>query len=612
MRHSLRQLALLGLMGLLAVALVTACGDETQPIATEASEGSPAPAGTDTTSSVSPTAASIPAPTAAPTSTPAPTAAPTQAPAVAPTPGPDTMPAMPAIEFSPDMRWGDLYDALSEPEQACISSELGDQLASVRDRLVLSEGATEPSQVSIVGCLSQETASELFLASFTAQLPPLPEESEACVRGLLKDADIAAIVASDLPEAGPAEQAAAMQFGFGLLTCLPEEMMSALMGGDGPGAPTDPTPTDDASLWRFQTGGRVANAPAVANGVVYAGSDDNFVYALDAGTGSMLWSFETGDIIRSTPTLAGGAVYVGSDDNHVYALNSETGAMLWKHDTSKEVQYSPVVTGGVVYIGAQGDVDYSVHALDAMSGEQVWAAGVPYPYGAEFAVTVANGKLYAPGASGEFYAMDASTGEALWSLDVGMGSESSPTVLDGVVYLTAVNTAYALNEATGEEIWSYGTEVFPATDHPAVVVDGVYYFAPDSNLYALDVTTGHMRWYYPADGLITDAPVVAEGMVFVRSESGVFHALSAATGSPVWTWETTDSALRSPTVVNGFLIAESADGNLRALVAATGDEVWSFRKGYFDGVPSYTIAGGMLYVGTLGGSVYAFAIASAG
>ena len=36
------------------------------------------------------------------------------------------------------------------------------------------------------------------------------------------------------------------------------------------------------------------------------------------------------------------------------------------------------------------------------------------------------------------------------------------------------------------------------------------------------------------------------------------------------------------------------------------------RKGYFDGVPSYTVAGGMLYVGTLGGSVYAFAIASAG
>ena len=518
---------------------------------------------------------------------------------------------MPAFEFSPDMRWGNLIDTLSESEQACISSELGDQLASVRDTPVLSQAGTEPWQVSTFGCLSQETASALFLASFTAELPPLSQEAEACLQGLLMDVDIAALVASQAPDAGPAGQAAAMQFGFGLLTCLPPEMLSGLLGGDGPGGSSGPSPTDDASIWRFETGGRVVNAPTVADGMVFAGSDDNFVYALDAGTGDMLWRFETGDVIRSSPTVTGGAVYVGSNDNYVYALDAETGEMLWKHDTSKEVQYSPVVTGGVVYIGAQGDVDYSVHALDAMSGEQVWAAGVPYPYGAEFAVTVANGKLYAPGASGEFYAMDASTGEALWSLSLGMGSESPPTVVDGVVYLTAFNTAYALDEATGEEIWSYGTEMFPAINHPAVVVDGVYYFAPDSNLYALDVTTGHMNWYYPADGLIIDAPVVAEGMVFVRSESGVFHALSAATGSPVWTWETTDSALRSPTVVNGFLIAESADGNLRALVAATGDEVWSFRKGYFDGA-SYTIADGVLYVGALTGSVYAFAIPSAG
>ena len=522
------------------------------------------------------------------------------------------MPAMPAFEFSPDMRWGNLIDTLSESEQACISSELGDQLASVRDTPIFSEAATGPSQVSIVGCLSQETASAFVLATFTAELPPLPQEAEACLQGLLMDVDIVALVASQAPDAGPAGQAAAMQFGFGLLTCLPPEMLTDFMGGDGPGGPSGPPPTDDASIWRFETGGWVVNAPAVANGVVFAGSDDNFVYALDAGTGDMLWRFETGDVIRSSPTVTGGAVYVGSNDNHVYALDAVTGEMLWKHDTSKSVQYSPVVTDGVVYIGAQGDVDYSVHALNAMSGEQVWAAGVPYPYGAEFAVTVANGKLYAPGASGEFYAMDASTGEALWSVSVGMGSESPPAVLDGVVYLTAVNTAYALNEATGEEIWSYGTEKFPARDHPAVVVDGVYYFAPDSNLYALDVTTGHMNWFYVASGLITDAPVVAEGMVYVRSESGGFHAVDAATGGLALSWENTDSALRSPTVVNGFLIAESADGNLRVLVAATGEEVWSFPKGYFDGVPSYTIAGGVLYVGALDGSVYAFAIPSAG
>ncbi len=524
------------------------------------------------------------------------------------------MPSMPALEISPDMRWGDLIDALSEPEQACISSELGDDLlATVRDAPLIVPNETRQWEASVIGCLSQETATELFMASFTAQLPELAPESEECVRGLLMQMDLAALVTSQTPDTNPAAEAAAMQFGFGLLACLPPDMLAALMEGPDPGTPTDPgpTPTDDASLWRFDAGGWVVNAPAVADGVVYVGSDDNNVYALDAATGAMLWSFGTGDIVRSTPVVVDGAVYVGSDDNHVYALDSATGAMLWEYDTGGSVQYSPFVSGGLVYVGAMGDGGYGVHALDATSGEQAWVAGVYYPYGAEFAVTVANGRLYAPGASGEFYALDASTGELLWILRVGMGSESPPAVVDGVVYLTAVNTAYALDEATGEEIWSYGTEMLPAIDHPAVVVDGVYYFAPDNNLYALDTATGSFVWYYPLGSLITDTPVVAEGMVYVRTESEALHALDASTGAPVWSWEDTDSALRSPTVVGGFLIAESADGNLRALVAATGDEVWSFQKGYFDGVPSYTVADGVLYVGTLNGSVHAFAVPQA-
>ena len=259
------------------------------------------------------------------------------------------MPSMPALEISPDMRWGDLIDVLSEPEQACISDELGgDLLATVRETPLINPNQTQDWETSIFGCLSRETASELFLASFVAQLPGLPQESEECVRGLLMDVDITALVASQTPGADPAAEAAALQFGFGLLACLPPEMMTALMTETGTETPTDsgPAPTDDASIWRFATGGFVVNAPAVANGVVYVGSDDNNVYSLDAASGEMNWSFETGDVIRSTPTVVDGAVYVGSNDNHVYALDAASGEMLWKYDTGDSVQYSPVVSDG--------------------------------------------------------------------------------------------------------------------------------------------------------------------------------------------------------------------------------------------------------------------------
>ena len=606
MNRPTRLLAFTGFVALMAIVVLSVCSDDSRPIATDTPESTETPAAT---SAPPPTATSAPAPASPPTSTPAPT----QAPTVAPTAAPD-MPTMPAFEIGPDTTWGDLVGALSAEEQGCIVSQLGDQVAALSDMPVLSSAEPQPWQMQAIGCLSQETASEIFLASFTAQFPPLSEEDKNCVRGLLSGVDIVALMASQSQNPDPAAEAAALQFGFGLLTCLPPEMLAAFLEGGDTGGGTDPgpAPTDDTSIWRFDTGGWVVNAPAVANGVVYAGSDDNSVYALDAATGQMLWSYQTSDAIRSTPTITGGAVYVGSSDGHVYALDAGSGTLLWRHNTDNPVQYSPVVSEGRVFVAAAGDTLYSVQALDARSGAMLWAAQVAYPYGAPLAVTAANGRVYTPGESGEFYALDASTGDVVWNVTVGMGAESPPAVVDGVVYLTAVNNAYALGEATGELLWNYGTEMFPAMDRPAVVDDGVYYFAPDNNLYAMNTETGHFAWYYVAESFIVDTPVVAEGMVYLSMESGIFDAIDASTGAFVWRWETSETALRSATVVNGVLIAESSDGYLRALDAATGQELWSFSKGYFDGVKSYTIDGGVMYVGSLDGSVYAFAFPGAG
>jgi outer membrane protein assembly factor BamB len=57
----------------------------------------------------------------------------------------------------------------------------------------------------------------------------------------------------------------------------------------------------------------------VANGVVYVGSGDN-VYALNASTGAKLWSYTTDSTVLSSPTVANGVVYASSDDHKVYAF----------------------------------------------------------------------------------------------------------------------------------------------------------------------------------------------------------------------------------------------------------------------------------------------------
>jgi len=74
--------------------------------------------------------------------------------------------------------------------------------------------------------------------------------------------------------------------------------------------------------WKYATGSEVNSSPAVANGVVYAGSQNGTFYALRASTGRKRWSYGTGGQVQSSPAVANGVVYFDSFDGNVYALKA--------------------------------------------------------------------------------------------------------------------------------------------------------------------------------------------------------------------------------------------------------------------------------------------------
>lgn len=126
-------------------------------------------------------------------------------------------------------------------------------------------------------------------------------------------------------------------------------------------------------LWKFRTADNVTSSPAVANGVVYIGSYDKNVYALNASTGAEIWKFTTGNNVFSSPAVANGVVYIGSNDGSVYALNATSGAKLWQFITGNTildgVEPSPTVANGVVYAGA---FNGNFYALNATTGALLW------------------------------------------------------------------------------------------------------------------------------------------------------------------------------------------------------------------------------------------------
>ncbi len=223
----------------------------------------------------------------------------------------------------------------------------------------------------------------------------------------------------------------------------------------------------------FPTGVSANAQPTVASGRVFVGSDNGYVYSLDAATGCVYWSFENASIVRNALTIGpvtgqGStryAVFFGDGRADVFALDAQNGKLLWK--TKVDSHFVARITAGAKFYNGKlfvpvssseefrsGNPDYpcctsrgSVVALDANTGKQIWKAWVipdePKPY-----KTMANGvTLYKP------------AGGAVWNsptidparnaIYFGTGDATtapSPKTTDGIM---------AVNINTGEFLWAY-------------------------------------------------------------------------------------------------------------------------------------------------------------
>jgi eukaryotic-like serine/threonine-protein kinase len=104
-------------------------------------------------------------------------------------------------------------------------------------------------------------------------------------------------------------------------------------------------------------------------------------------------------------------VYFGSDDHRLYALNTSDGSLLWKHDLLGAVVGQPAVVNGVVYDGSSGGF---IFALNATTGATIWSDDVKGPV--PLSVTVANGVVYAGTDGATLYALNTSDGSVIWRL----------------------------------------------------------------------------------------------------------------------------------------------------------------------------------------------------
>lgn len=315
--------------------------------------------------------------------------------------------------------------------------------------------------------------------------------------------------------------------------------------------------------WSYKTGNAVYSAPVVANGLVYVGSDDNFVYALDASTGTKRWSYKTGDTVEADPTVANRLVYVGSNDHDVYALDASSGIKRWSFDTGYAFPTAAVVANGLVYVSSI--LGGALYALDATTGDKRWSFQADSTLAAP---AVSNGIAYAGSNDHSIYAIDAITGTKKWSYQTGDRVEFKPAVAGGLVYVgSRDHNLYAIDAVSGKKRWSYSMGDW-AWSSPALVNGLVCIGSNDHNVYALDATTGIKRWSFDTGARQPNVAAAGNNSVYISSGNDFVYALDAATGDKRWSYQPgIGGILTSPTVANGLVYVSSTDGSVYALNA---------------------------------------------
>jgi outer membrane protein assembly factor BamB len=210
------------------------------------------------------------------------------------------------------------------------------------------------------------------------------------------------------------------------------------------------------AVWTRNIGERIRSTPAISDGLVFVGTVEGRLHALALKDGAPRWKFDTEGTkldsakygfdrrsIQSSPAVANGVVYFGARDGWVYAVGANDGKERWRYDHHVSwVITSPAIADGVVY-DASSDGAF-VQALNAADGTERWRTKTGAPLWSSPAV--GGSVLYIGDHAGFLRAIDRATGKELWFFRSAGDVLSSPVVSnDLVIFASSDGSIYALH-----------------------------------------------------------------------------------------------------------------------------------------------------------------------
>ncbi len=258
-------------------------------------------------------------------------------------------------------------------------------------------------------------------------------------------------------------------------------------------------------LWHKDLGANVHTVPLVSDGIVYAPT--TFVgpglnadvhgrarlFALEAETGNLIWAFESNNYILQTPAIYEDMLYVGGDfydpqpvdeggHNRIYALHRSDASVKWTYESEDGLPKRIYATRNtVVFVGYQ---DF-MNGIDAHTGQLRWRLDTgnwtPSFLGA-------GNTVYFSSANTKVFAAEVDTGQFRWIFDIPEGTFNylieAPILLNGTLYfITQQGDFFALDAASGELLWQAKTAASQVRVAPAIAHGWLIVADTEGNVY---------------------------------------------------------------------------------------------------------------------------------
>lgn len=309
----------------------------------------------------------------------------------------------------------------------------------------------------------------------------------------------------------------------------------------------DQTPQADWKI-NFETSG---SYPVISDNILYIGSADGAVYAIDSATGKIKWRFQTGKNL-STKTSSAQIITVPKGtsigDQISVAMNQ---VEKLKNEGQRRVDMTPAIENKTIFIGSG---DHSFYAIDAISGKMKWSysagSGMANINNNEIMVPPAlikNDTVYCVTDEG-LHALDTLTGKKKWMFKNIEGRKSSePIISNNTIFLTS---------------WPY-----MQTDIPM-----------KSLLYAIDANSGKKKWSISIDGSDPTVPIAEKGLVFfINKDADVkLYAIDTNNGKIKWEASAEHSFWKETPIIVNDIIYFITDKKILALNMETGRQIWDF------------------------------------